>query len=137
PLPPRRGGRAGDPGPAPGGGVVLWWLLKVRFTLWLLGATGRVIKWLAVGVVLAAAAAVTIVAAVGYVGAWLRGWPPAKLRRAALWALPMTGVYLAGRALQVNTWPTFALAPVRDWQESWHQATAGHLLTAFALTASV
>jgi hypothetical protein len=115
----------------------MWWLLKVRFTLWLLRATGRVIKWLAVGVVLAAAAPVTIVAAVGYAGAWLRGWPPAKLRRAALWALPMTGVYLLGRALQTSTWQAFALAPVDDWQAALHRAAAGHLLTAFTLTAPV
>ena len=28
--------------------------------------------------------------------AWLRGWPPARLWRAAVWSLPMTAVY-AGR----------------------------------------
>ena len=38
------------------------------------------------------------------------------------WSLPMTGVYLAGRALQARTWRALALAPVRDWQTAWHQA---------------
>ena len=28
----------------------------------------------------------------GYAAAWLRGWPPARLCRAAAWALPMTVV---------------------------------------------
>jgi hypothetical protein len=33
--------------------------------------------------VLAAAAPITLVAAIAYTGAWLRAWPPAKLWRAA------------------------------------------------------
>ena len=54
--------------------------------------------------VLIAAAPVTVVAAVAFAGAWLRGWPPARLWRAAAWSLPMTGVYLAGRALHAASW---------------------------------
>jgi hypothetical protein len=93
--------------------------------VWLLRGIGRVLRWAVLAAALAAAAPVTIVAAVGFAGAWLRGWPPARLRRAACWALPMTGVYLAGRALQVRTWQALALAPIHDWQVGWHRVIAG------------
>ena len=76
-------------------------------------------------------------AAVAFAGAWLRGWPPAKLWRAAAWSLPMTGVYLAGRALQARTWRALALAPVHDWEHAWHLAQAGRVVTAFVLCAPV
>ena len=72
----------------------MWWYLHARLLLWLLHVTGRAVRWAVLFAVLAAAAPVTAVAAVGFAGAWLRGWPPAKLRRAACWSLPMTGVYL-------------------------------------------
>ncbi len=52
---------------------------------------------------LVAAAPVTLVAAVGFGGAWLRGLARrpgcAGPRR---WSLPMTAVYLAGRALHAT-----------------------------------
>ena len=113
----------------------MWWYLRARLMLWLLRVTGRVLRWAVLAAVLIAAAPVTVVAAVGFAGAWLRGWPPARLRRAACWSLPMTGVYLAGRALQVHTWQALALAPVHDWRNAWHQLAAGQVVTAFALCA--
>ena len=79
--------------------VTFWAYLRFHLLLWSLRAAWRVTRWLVTAAVLIAAAPVTVVAAVAYAGAWLRGWPPAKLWRAAAWALPMTGVYLAGRAL--------------------------------------
>lgn len=115
----------------------MWWYLRARLLLWLLRGAGRAVRWVVLAVVLAAAAPVTITAAIGYAGAWLRGWPPARLRRAACWSLPMSGVYLAGRALQARTWPGLALAPVHDWQAAWHQVSAGRVATAFALCAPV
>jgi hypothetical protein len=115
----------------------MWWYLRARLVLWLMRATGRVIQWAVLAAVVIAVAPVTIVAVVGFAGAWLRGWPPARLRRTAVWSLPMTAVYLAGRALQVRTWPALALAPVHDWQAAWHQVTAGRVVTAFALCAPV
>jgi hypothetical protein len=90
----------------------MWWYLRARLIVWLLRATGRVIRWAALAVIVIAAAPISIVAAVGLAGAWLRGWPSARLRRAACWSLPMTGVYLAGRALQVRTWQALA----RRWR---------------------
>jgi hypothetical protein len=115
----------------------MWWYLRARFAVWLLRVVGRVLRRAVLAAVLVAAAPVTLVAVVGFAGAWLRGWPAAKLRRAACWALPMTAVYLIGCVLQAGTWRGFALAPVRDWQAAWHQAWAGHVVSAFALTASV
>ena len=90
---------------------ILWAYLQFRVLMWLLRMTGRLLLAAALLAVLVAAAPITLVAAVGLAGAWLRGWPPARLRRAAGWALPMTGVYLAGRAVQARTWQAFALEP--------------------------
>ena len=95
------------------------------------------LRWALTAAVLVAAAPVTLVAVVAFAGAWLRGWPPARLWRAAAWSLPMTGVYLAGRALQAPTWRALALAPVHDWEQAWHLAQAGRLLAAFVLCAPV
>jgi hypothetical protein len=117
--------------------VTFWAYLRFRLLLWALRQAGRLLKWVVLAGVLAAAAPVTLVAAVGYAGAWLRGWPPARLWRAALWALPVTAVYLAALGLRAATWQAFALAPVRDWQAAWHLARAGHLLAASVLTAPV
>ena len=63
-----------------------------------------------------------------FAGAWLRGWPPARLWRAAAWALPMTAVYLAARALHARTWRGLASAPFHDWQHAWHLAQHGQVL---------
>src|SRR4029077_18095621 len=133
-------GRPGD-GPRPalrsGAVSIFWAYLRLRALLWLLRLTGRLLLFTAVAGVLMAAAPVTFVAAVGLAGAWLRGWPPARLRRAAVWALPMTAVYLAGREVRAATWQAFALPPVHDYVAAWHAAAAGQVVTAFVLVAAV
>ena len=98
--------------------LTFWAYLRFHLLLWSLRAAWRVIRWLVTAAVLITAAPVTVVATVAYTGAWLRGWPPVKLWRAAAWALPMTGVYLAGRALQAATWHGLAYAPVHDWERA-------------------
>ena len=124
--------------PAGSGAVSIFWAyLQFRALVWLLRMTGRLLLFAALAAVLVAAAPVTLVAAVGLAGAWLRGWPPARLRRAAVWALPMTAVYLAGRAVQARTWQALALAPVRDYLAAWHAVAAGRVVTAFVLVAPV
>lgn len=75
---------------------IFWAYIRFRILLWLLRMTGRLLAAAALLAVLIAAAPVTLVAGVGYLGAWLRGWPPARLRRAAAWSLPMTAIYFAG-----------------------------------------
>jgi len=116
---------------------IFWGYLWFRALLWVLSVTGRLLLGAAVLVVLAVAAPVTLVAAVGVAGAWLRGWPPARLWRAAFWALPMTAVYLAGRAMQSGTWQALALAPAHDYLAAWHAVAADRVTAAFVLAAPV
>jgi len=94
--------------------LTFWAYLRFRMLMWGLRMTGRFLRVLILAAVLVAAAPVTLVTAVGFAGAWLRGWPPARLWRAAAWALPMTTAYLAGRALHAGTWRAFVLAPWHD-----------------------
>lgn len=117
--------------------MTFWAYLRFQVLLWALRTTGHVLKWAITAAVLILAAPVTVVAAVAYAGAWLRGWPPAKLWRAAAWSLPMTGAYLAGRALRARTWEALALAPVHDWEHAWHLAQDGRMVTAFVVCAPV
>jgi hypothetical protein len=91
--------------------VTFWAYVRFHLLLWGLRSAWRVLRWAVIAAVLVAVAPVTIVAAVALAGAWLRGWPPARLWRAAAWSLPMTGVYLAGRALQARTWRALAPRP--------------------------
>jgi len=79
----------------------------------------------------------TAVAALGYLAAWLRGWPPSRLWRAAAWALPMTAVYAIGEALRLRAWQAVALAPVSDWASAWGLLAAHAMLRAGLLVAPV
>ena len=85
----RRSGAAGDQGPAGervrtgvGAVSVLSWV-KVAVCLWLLRKAVKVVKWLLIVAVAVTAWPITAVAVIGYAAAWLRGWPPARLWRAA------------------------------------------------------
>jgi hypothetical protein len=115
----------------------LWAYIQFRVLVWLLRMTGRLLLLASLLALLVAAAPITLVTAAGLAGAWLRGWPPTRLRRAAVWALPMTGVYLAGRAVQARTWQALALAPVRDYLAAWHAVAVGRVVVAFVLVAPV
>jgi hypothetical protein len=116
---------------------IIWAYLQVRAFGWLLRLAGRLLLFAAVAALLVAATPVTPVAAVGLAGAWLRGWPPARLRRAAAWALPMTAIYLAGRAVQARTWQALAFALVHDYLTAWHAVAAGQVVSAFVLATPV
>jgi hypothetical protein len=86
---------------------------------------GRAVLVLA-GVALALAAApVTLAAAGALVAAWLAGWPPARLYRAALWCLPMLAVWLAATAARTHSAAAAAAAPYLAWLAMWHAAAAG------------
>ena len=63
--------------------MTIWWLIRLRVAMWALKTVGKLAKWLLTAAILVAAWPVTV-AAVGFAGAWLRGWPPARLYRAAL-----------------------------------------------------
>lgn len=109
----------------------MWWYLRLRITLWALRMAGRMLALLLLLTVLLVAAPITVVTAVAVLGAWLRGWPPVRLRRAAAWCLPMTAVYLAGKALHTGTWQALALAPIHDWAAAWHAVSVGNVAGAF------
>ena len=104
--------------------------LKLTAALWLLGKAVKAFGWLLAAAVAVTAWPLTAVAGIGYLAAWLRGWPPARLWRAAAWSLPMTAVYGIGQALRLHAWPAVALAPVDDYGHAWRLLAAGAILRA-------
>lgn len=103
-----------------------------------------IIRWLArlaawtIGVIAAVMAApVTVVTIAGLAVAWSRGWPPARLRQAAAWSLPMTAIWLAVTAIGVRSLDAVIAAPFTAWIESWHAFDYGATSTAFVLAAPV
>jgi hypothetical protein len=91
---------------------------------------GRVALVLAGLAVLLAAAPVSLVAAGALAAAWLAGWPPARLYRAALWCLPMVAVWLAATAAATRSWVRVAAAPYLAWLAMWHAVAAGAVVPA-------
>ena len=102
------------------GPVSVWSWLKLTVCLWLLRKMVKLTGWLLLAALAVAAWPVTVVAVTGYVAAWLRGWPPVRLGRAAAASLPVTVIWLGAEARQQHAWPAVALAPVRDWAHGWH-----------------
>ncbi|HEV2376726.1 MAG TPA: hypothetical protein VGS19_31695 [Streptosporangiaceae bacterium] len=90
----------------------------------------RLAKVLAAAAVVIAAAPVSLVAATAVALAWLRGWPPARLYRAALWCVPMLTVWLAATAVQARSWRPVAGAPYFAWLAAWHETVSGSLALA-------
>src|ERR1700749_4329110 len=72
-----------------------WTWLKFVTFLWLLRKGFKLARCLMVAAAAVAAWPVTVVAGTGYAAAWLRGWPPARVYRAAAWALIVTAAWLA------------------------------------------
>ena len=92
--------------------------------------------WLLLAAVAVAAWPVTLAAAAGYVAAWLRGWPPVRLSRAAVACLlPVTTVWLVAEAMRHPAWQAVALAPLRDWARGWHHLTGLGVTRTFLLIA--
>jgi hypothetical protein len=112
----------------------VWAWLKLTICLWLLRKMVKLAGWLLLAAAAVAVWPVTLVAVTGYVAAWLRGWPPARLSRAAALALPMTVVWLAAQA-RSRAWPAVALAPVSDWERGWQDLTWAGLARTFLLVA--
>src|SRR5262249_42277273 len=101
PALPGRGGGGGRAGPRAAGGAAAVVLLVV------------------------AAAPVSLVAALAVTLAWLGGWPPRRLYRAALACLPMVAVWLVAAAIAGRSVPHAAAVPYQAWLASWHQLAAG------------
>ncbi len=104
--------------------------LALLATLALLRLLARITRAAVWAAVLAAAAPVTLAGAAAFGVAWWRGWPPGRLWRAALWCLPMTGVWLAATAAVARSWRAVAAAPVTAWLAMWHLAAAGSVALA-------
>ena len=114
----------------------VWSWLKLTVCLWLLRKLVKLTGWLLLAAAAVAAWPVTLAAAAGYAAAWLRGWPPVRLRRAAALCLPMTVVWLVAEARQ-RAWPAMARDPGRDWAQGWHHLAGVGVVRTFLLVAPV
>ena len=110
-----------------------------RFLLWQHGLklAARLARWTVTATILVMAAPVTVVTIAAVTVAWLRGWPPARLRRAAAWSLPMTGTYLAVQSVTTRSLSAVLGAPYLGWRAGWHAFSLGNTLQAFTLCAPV
>ena len=97
--------------------VTSW--LRLTISLWLLRKAVKGTGWVLLFLVLVAVWPVTVVAILGYLAASRRGWPPARLRRAAAATLALTGIYAVGDVVRQHAGRAAALAPVRDWAGGW------------------
>ena len=77
--------------------VTSW--LRLTISLWLLRKAVKGTGWVLLFLVLVAVWPVTVVAILGYLAASRRGWPPARLRRAAVATVALTGLYAAGEVV--------------------------------------
>jgi hypothetical protein len=99
-----------------------------------LRALGRLLLIAMVATLVIAVAPASLAAAIGAALAWLRGWPPARLYRSALWCLPMVAVWLAATAISARSASAVATAPYHAWLSLWHGT---HALAALAAIAPV
>jgi hypothetical protein len=95
----------------------------------------RLLRAAAAAALIVAAAPVSLVAAAGAGLAWLGGWPPGRLYRAALWSLPMLAVWLTATAVASRSAAHAAAAPYLAWLALWHIRPAGAYLRAAAAIA--
>jgi hypothetical protein len=114
--------------------VTSW--LRLTISLWLLRKAVKGAGWLLLVLVLAAVWPVTVVTILGYLAASRRGWPAARLRRAAAATVTLTGLYAAGEVVRQHAGQAAALAPVRDWAHGW-QPHALIVARTFALVSPV
>ena len=66
---------------------------------------------------LLAATPATVVAAYSYTIAWLLGWPPRRLFRAAAWCLPMLAVWVIAQELRTGRWGAAWREPFGAWRQ--------------------
>jgi len=85
----------------------------------------RVIRGAVIVMVIVAAAPVSLVAAYSATLAWLLGWPPRQLYRAAAYCAPMLGAWLAAAAVATRSPGGVAAAPYTAWLAMWHDGLAG------------
>src|SRR5262249_31910937 len=98
---------------------------------------GRLARAAAIGLLVVAAAPVSLVAALAVTLAWLGGWPPRPLSGAALACLPVVAVWLVAVAVPGRSVPHAAAAPYQAWLAAWHQLAAGSAALAATTIAPV
>ena len=130
------------PGPAPGrvhprGGAVMtvWSWLRFTVTLWLLRKAFKLTGWLLLALLALVLWPLTIVTIVSYTAAWLRGWPPARLRRVAAGSLLVPAVYAVVMLARQHDQPSAALAPARAYPAAWHHLATLDAARTFATLA--
>lgn len=96
----------------------VWAFLKLTACLWLIRKAVKLAGWLLLAAAAVAAWPVTLVTAAGYAAAWLRGWPPVRLYRAATCALLVTAAWLTALEIAVPGWLA-ARGPGRTWTGGW------------------
>jgi hypothetical protein len=111
--------------------------LSLMAVLAALRLAGRLARAGAIVLLTVAAAPVSLVAALAVTLAWLGGWPPRRLYRAALACLPMVAVWLVAVAITGRSAPRAAAAPYQAWPAAWHQLTAGSAALAATTIAPV
>jgi hypothetical protein len=115
--------------------VSIWSLVKIAVFVWLVRKLAKLTGWLMLLAIAVAAWPVTATAAVGYGAAWLRGWPPVRLRRAAAWTLIPAAAWLAAQTVLLHAAAPVALAPARAWETGWHHLGVVDVTRTFMLVA--
>jgi len=103
---------------------------------WLLRTAVKAAKWLVLAAAAAAVWPVSVVTAAGYAAAWLRGWPPVRLYRAAAWSLLVSTAWVAALEVSMPGWLA-ARTPGRAWAADWGRLDAAALARVFLLLAPV
>ena len=111
--------------------------LSLMAVLAALRLAGRLARAAAIALLIVAAAPVSLVAALAVTLAWLGGWPPRRLYRAALACLPMVAVWLVAVAIAAPSVPHAAAAPYQAWLAAWHQLASGSAALAATTIAPV
>jgi hypothetical protein len=117
--------------------MTVWSWLKLTACLWLLRKAVKLAGGLLLALAMLAAWPLTLVTLAGYLAAWWRGWPPARLSRAAGWSLVLPAAWLAAAAVRGVQLGVAALAPTRAWASGWPSPAAAGLARTFALLAPV
>jgi Helicase HerA, central domain len=122
----------------------VWSWLKLATALWLIRNAFRLGGRLLAAAAVIAAWPLTLTAAAGYLAAWWRGWPPVRLRRAAVWSLTGTAVWLAAAAVRLGAaalrpraWRASVLVPARAWEHGWPHPAVLTAARTFVLLAPV
>jgi len=99
--------------------MTTWSWIRLTGGLWLLRRAAKGAGWLLAFAVLIAAWPLTLIVLAGYLAACWRGWPAVRLRRAAVWALTGTALWLLAQVIYHHAWQAAALTAVRTWEPGW------------------